>query len=153
MGKLQDQVDASVFVEHLLPSEGRKKFREQKENCRRYILRLKNEEIDCFISYGGLGEIWHAIRKRVSEEQQSEVLREMNKLIHECYIKLNAPTTETYKVALAILADDTLMKPSDALRLAEAKTLGKERFITIDRELIENKIQQNKLNLKVVNPR
>jgi len=152
MGKLQDQVDASVFVEHLLPSQGRKKYQQLREDCRRYILRLKNEEIDCFMSYGGLGEIWHAIRKRVSEEQQYEILHAMNKLLHECNVKLNAPEAETYKRATEILANDTRMKPSDALRLAEAATLGKERFVTIDQELIDNKIIHSKLNLKVVYP-
>ena len=152
MGKLQDQVDASVFAEHLLPIQGRKKFREQKENCRKYIFRLRAGEIECAVSYGALGEIWLAVRKRVPEEQQSEMLHDMNELLHECHIKFNAPTPETYKVATAILSDDTLMKPSDALRFAEAVTLGKERFVTIDQELIGNKVQQNRLNLKVVYP-
>ena len=80
------------------------------------------------------------------------MLHDMNELLHECHIKFNAPSPETYKVATAILSDDTLMKPSDALRFAEAVTLGKERFVTIDQELIGNKVQQNKLNLKVVYP-
>jgi len=151
MGKLQDQVDASVFVEHLLPSQ-RKDYRQIREHCRRYIARLKDEEIYGFMSYGVLGEIWLAVRKRIPEEQQFEVLRDINALLHECHIRFNAPTPETYKVATAILAEDTLMKPSDALRFAEAVTLGNERFVTIDRELIENKVQQNKLNLKVTHP-
>jgi len=151
-GKLQDQVDASVFVEHLLPSQGRKKYQQLREDCRRYILRLKNEEIDGTMSYGGLGEIWLAIRKRIQEERQFGMLQDMNTLLHECHVRFNAPSPETYKVATAILADDILMKSSDALRLAEAVTLGKDRFVTIDLELIENKIQQNKLNLKVVYP-
>ena len=151
-GKLQDQVDASVFVEHLLPSQGRKKYQQLREDCRRYILRLKNEEIDGTMSYGGLGEIWLAIRKRIQEERQFGMLQDMNTLLHECNVRFNAPSPETYKVATAILADDILMKSSDALRLAEAVTLGKDRFVTIDLELIENKIQQNKLNLKVVYP-
>src|SRR3989344_4632623 len=96
MGKLQDQVDASVFVEHLLPSQ-RKKYRKLREDCRRYIDRLKNEEIECAMSYGGLGEIWLAIRKRISEEQQFSILQDVNSLLHECHMKFNAPAQKHTK--------------------------------------------------------
>ncbi len=152
MARLKDQVDASVLVEHLLPSRGRKKYQDVTEACRKYIYRLTTDEIDGEMSYPALGEIWLAIRKRVPEERQSVMLQDMNALLHECSIKFNSPAGETFKTATAILSEDILMKPSDALRLAETATAGNKRFVTIDQELVENKVQQNKLGIKVVYP-
>ena len=152
MGKLQDQIDASVFVEHLLPSKGRKKNREIVESCRKYIYRLTTGEIEGTISYPALGEIWLAIRKRVSEERQSEMLAKMNWTLHECNIRFNSPTNETLRIATDILKEDTIMKPSDALRLAETLAANNERLVTIDKELVENVVQQNKLRIKIVYP-
>lgn len=149
---IRDQIDASVFVEHLFPVQMAKKQRILKESCRRYIDNLTERDIEASLSYGALGEIWLAIHNKVQKENQETILQKMNELLYECKIIINAPTYETHKKVIEIHEIDTRIKPSDALRLAETCTLERERFITVDAELLESKRLQEFLGIKIVPP-
>lgn len=149
---IRDQIDASVFVEHLLPNKGTKKQRMLKESCRRYIDELTDRDINAAISFGTLGEIWLAIHNKAPKEQQDTILQRMNDLLYECEIIINGPTFETFSKVMEIHKQDNRIKPSDALRLAETSTLERERFITLDEELLQNKSLQTFLEIKVVLP-
>lgn len=155
MGKLKDQIDASVFMEHLLPApvHNRKTAMQTREACRNYFYKLHNEIINGTISDGALGEIWSAVHKKVPKEKRDGILRQMNDLIDECKLVINGPSAESCMKAVEIMEFDTRIDPGDALRLAEASASGQERFVTIDKHLLENKQLENIVGIKIVSPK
>lgn len=83
--KLQDMIDASVFVECLISHHG-KANRLVRDACLKYVLHLTNEIIEGYVSYGTLGEIWLAVRQKVQQQEQEADLVRLHDLLDKCHI-------------------------------------------------------------------
>lgn len=130
------QIDSSVLVELLLKPTRKSKALQHK--VRGYIESKVGKQCDCVISISALGEIIYAVRKNIADsEKQLDAIRELFAIIDAGSIKFNYSEKASFDLALKLLSDDLLIKPADALRVAES-IVSNAVLVTIDGEIAKS---------------
>ena len=140
------QIDASIFIELFL--ENRKNY----EKCSDYINTL-GYKYRGSISIPALGEICYTIITKIKDSKKKEdAFRLLYEKIERHEIDFYSPKKEDYDLAKEMIISDTILESADALRLAETKGNKAKKFITLDGDLVKNKVLQKNYNIKIELP-
>lgn len=132
------QLDASVLLEFLATPGMDRKSKIQYNKCKAYLGSLKIHGIQTQISISALGEVTMKILKRAVEDMGTiKKSEEMIELLVRLQVGITSAEKETLQKAIEILRDARIQS-QDAQRVAEAVTGGADKFITLDKSLVEN---------------